>query len=93
MAMSILARYHYRGGHGGPLTLRGLLIVIGLLLAYYLVRYFVRARRESRDEQAGRPHASFPHVDSEGWYPDAVDPAQLRYFNGENWTMTTKPRE
>lgn len=27
-----------------------------------------------------------------GWYPDPLDPSQVRYWNGAQWSATTQPR-
>ncbi|WP_409426157.1 DUF2510 domain-containing protein [Mycobacterium sp. SMC-11] len=27
------------------------------------------------------------------WYPDPADPELLRYFDGQNWTGSTRPRD
>jgi uncharacterized RDD family membrane protein YckC len=33
------------------------------------------------------------HAAPGGWYPDPVDPAQERYWDGWQWSRTTRPRE
>jgi uncharacterized protein DUF2510 len=63
------------------------------MFAVWRIARVRRRARDYRDAQTGAPPASFSQPGSPGWYPDANDPASVRYFDGQNWTSNTKPRE
>lgn len=69
-------------------------VIVGIaMLAGGLVVLLVRPRRERR---AGAPVAPVVQVAAPaavappGWYPDPADPTRRRYWNGTDWSTSTK---
>jgi hypothetical protein len=81
-------------GFSTPRTLLGWVLFVGLLMfAWWRIARVRRRARDYRDAQTGDATASFSPPGSPGWYPDANDPTSVRYYDGQNWTSNTKPRE
>lgn len=73
----------------------GLLVVIvlglgGLGITAAVIFLLVRLVDSSKS-QTYVPHG-WQGTTAPGWYPDNANPAVLRYFDGNAWTSSTRPR-
>ncbi len=67
-----------------------LLIVLGLLGAgVYGIVLLVKSSTRSAQPYTG---PAISPTTAPGWYPDTADPSILRYFDGQVWTPSAKPR-
>ena len=70
-----------------------LVVIVGVLGVLWYGWRLARAQRLYGDAQAGDAPASLSPPAAADWYPDQHDPTLMRYFDGQNWTSMTRPRE
>ncbi|MFQ6395961.1 DUF2510 domain-containing protein [Nocardia sp. KC 131] len=61
--------------------------ILILLVVLAVIAVIVKVRSSS-----GSGHQS-PSAIAPGWYPDHVNPAFVRWFDGHQWTDQTQPRQ
>ncbi|WP_242657755.1 DUF2510 domain-containing protein [Mycobacterium kubicae] len=74
-----------------------LLLVVAALIGVVVVAGFIvlmiRLTSPKPDSNSYVPHGwQTAPTSAPGWYPDAHDPAVLRYFDGQAWTADTRRR-
>jgi hypothetical protein len=84
--------------HSVPKTLSGWIIflvggTIAIGITIWRLRRVAKARRQYWAAQAHGATASSSPAAAAGWYSDQHDQGLLRYFDGQDWTPDTKPRQ